>query len=690
MYYFITELYIQLFLLGAVINFLYCKLFKVKSGVLSCGLWGGQAFEGKELDIKKLGILGIFNIQRGEHSCGYYYNGNIQKGVNTMANFGKFIVDNKITPGEINSSIFLGHTRKATSGDHNEKNAHPHRIDNYVQTHNGFIRDIWNLTYKHDVNDEDYDVDSAGLAAIIKKDGWGVLNEYNGYAAIAATFEEEGALYLYHGASKEFIHGEVKEERPLFVLNEPEGVYYSSLEESLQFISSGKKPICVPHNVVYRFKNGVLEEVCTIERTENNIPVVAVSGKRKRNNVLFSNTENVHGHIPVSSGINHGGSPLALCEPIPNEVSPFVVFYRSGRHFRINKECHTVLLNGIYNITNDGKLAKKGELYTTQYFIRGVLISSHKEYKKVYKKYPNIETANKDNFAYIISEFSKYPVFLINNESTEVSLPMRKFWFYKKKRANVVFKPMFSSREYIICEGLLHEITGNNKEKICCEANSVFADSVYKIDKEDDTYEKQGLASLSNICFDLLNRELKKENLTKLPEPFLLYLDHVMSEIISMQEPSLSPTDNEIEEQVSRLLNDSFIENKSISSILIEEKFEDFATEKSILDYFLSFGESVEELSLYNNRYNYREFDEDIEKKTTPENKDEEIKTLYIKSQECLTEFSNVVDKLQAIDTSDLAQDIAFAGYSSIDTYKNNVNKVLTNDICNRLNVTKL
>lgn len=80
MYYFITELYIQLFLLGAVINFLYCKLFKVKSGVLSCGLWGGQAFEGKELDIKKLGILGIFNIQRGEHSCGYYYNGKFKKG----------------------------------------------------------------------------------------------------------------------------------------------------------------------------------------------------------------------------------------------------------------------------------------------------------------------------------------------------------------------------------------------------------------------------------------------------------------------------------------------------------------------------------------------------------------------------------------------------------------------------------
>jgi len=116
-----------------------------------CGLFGFSGKPGKKASTKKGQARGLYKGQRGTDSGGYYYNGNIVKGVDDKANCSKFIVDNKFISGDLDTELFMGHTRKSTSGKNTEYNAHPHNINNYVQAHNGVIKNAWTLCNKYGI-----------------------------------------------------------------------------------------------------------------------------------------------------------------------------------------------------------------------------------------------------------------------------------------------------------------------------------------------------------------------------------------------------------------------------------------------------------------------------------------------------------------------------------------------------------
>lgn len=229
---------------------------------LYCGIFGFSGRDGKKVNPDKLLVLGLYNRTRGIDSCGYYYNGHIVKGVNKEADFKDFIINHKFIAGDLPFETVMAHTRKSTYGSHTLENAHPHQVGNYVQTHNGTINNIWALCDQYGIDRTKIDVDSLGLAHIIQKTGsYEILAKYEGYAALSMVWRDDpGSLYLYHGASREKKSETILEERPLFTLVTSEGLYYSSIEESLTIINKSKtvKPEPLSHNEVYLIQNGTI------------------------------------------------------------------------------------------------------------------------------------------------------------------------------------------------------------------------------------------------------------------------------------------------------------------------------------------------------------------------------------------------------------------------------------------------
>ena len=354
-----------------------------------CGLFGFSGKPGKKASTKKLQALGLYNVQRGTDSCGYYYNGNIVKGVDDNANFSKFIVDNKFISGDLDTELFMGHTRKSTSGKNTEDNAHPHNINNYVQAHNGVIKNAWTLCNKYGINHSQMTVDSIGLAACIEKVGFEVLNEYEGYAALSMTFvDDPKSLYLYHGASREKLNGTVFEERPLYILETPEGIYYSSLQESLDFITEGKKKSYVlPHNIVYKIVDGEFTDYeYEVKREDMNISTPVTYG-----NYYGSSYDFPFGNFsaPKKTEIPTSNTQESniLHESYPSETRINDVYYHRGRFYRDN----AILLNGEYIIDRNGDIVseddKKARNPEVFYFYRGVMMKS----KAAYDAYLNAE-----------------------------------------------------------------------------------------------------------------------------------------------------------------------------------------------------------------------------------------------------------------------------------------------------------
>lgn len=431
-----------------------------------CGLFGYSGKKGKAANVYKLSILGLFNEARGTDSCGYYYNGNIERGIDTESKFSDFLSNHKLTPGNLKTKVFMGHTRKGTSGAKSLENAHPHVVENnYVQTHNGSLKDFWALARKHDLNTSKIFVDSVILAHLMVKIGIKeTLDEYKGYAALAFTYmDTPESLFLYHGASKEYAAGVLTSERPLFTLDQPEGLYYSSTKESLKAISStDDEPVELLHNAVYQIVDGEFTgKKILINRTENNVYSFYNTNSNKPTKQLPLWT----GKPKLPESNKHD---IVTKEPIPiSEPENRVIFFKGRYHVmslmhQNAKRTYPALLHGKCVINRNRFLVKAPPALLSSkeqeyYFINGIMVDSKRTFDNCIKN--GIMGHSETSFERL-SWLSKYPIFQHNPAET-VGIG-KNLWFHKGKQVKTdTFSPKFSDFYYEIKYGRTKRIWTN-------------------------------------------------------------------------------------------------------------------------------------------------------------------------------------------------------------------------------------
>jgi hypothetical protein len=407
------------------------------TGYLNCGLFGGGFNRPiDEIILGKLKMLGFFNQSRGEHSCGYFNGEEIFKGIDDKKKFTDLVMKEGIhLPEQKENNIFIGHVRQATYGSHSKENAHPFDINNsLVLAHNGTIENIWDLCTEHGVDKTGVFVDSKALGLLIDKNGYKILEEYKGFAALMVhKYNEPNTLYLYHGSSKRVKDGIEVEERPLYYLKQEEGIYVSSLEDALNYIKDAPedKASILPHNGIYKIKNGSLFNTkLKIDRGDCNVYVYKAT-------TVVNNTANYNQNrtAPV---VQQGGFPFSntqtevseaiksLTKKFPNvaifgekkaepkkstnivssisgidiikenaplEASGLVpedgkLYFRFGRFWKISRTSIVEKATGILQLKKNGHIVPieklkdvdKAERVDTCYFYRGVMLTSQRSY----------------------------------------------------------------------------------------------------------------------------------------------------------------------------------------------------------------------------------------------------------------------------------------------------------------------
>lgn len=453
------------------------------SNRLYCGIYGFSLKPGADMKsaMLKLKILGLFNIPRGRDASGIYINGEIIK---KTKEFDDFIRD-EILPTESENRVVLGHNRQGSYGYGKTKDeAHPFLInDDLVFTHNGTIKNVESLCKKYEVSEKDYNVDTLLLGTLLYTEGHDVLNHYKGAAALAYTYKSEpNVLYLYHGTSKDYKNGALLEERPLFYMETVDGIFYSSLEESLKSIRDSEEDIveCLDHNLIFKIVDGEFDynNITKIDREEANVYVTPIT-------THFYPSEKSRGkfsrEFENSTNSKYVDNRLISKESLPNKVldafknnfknSEDFIYFHFGRYWRIP---HTLVNEPLY-VRKGGIITKEndpsGELL---FFFRGVLLKDKDAYVEILSLKNSLSIVDNwarspmsYNFALEISKYSQFPVTNNSNEGTVNMTDIYKYAWYKDKdeKKSYSFTPKYSGRNYNIKNGVLVNIMSSHREK---------------------------------------------------------------------------------------------------------------------------------------------------------------------------------------------------------------------------------
>lgn len=480
-----------------------------------CGLFGYIGKDNRRFSWDKFNVLGLFNDSRGGDSCGRYLLGRVLYGVDKKKLYRDLVLAYKNDPVYKENNVILGHCRKATVGAHTEANAQPIVLENenltledlrqpdaisedFVMIHNGTLCNHEELAEKYGIEEVKGETDSKILAKLIKKEGFKILTEYIGAAAIVIYDIREklsrgvDVVYMFRGKSKAYSTSTVAdEERPLFLYNiEDNYWYFSSLKESLDFIDNSKddkeRIVAVEPNTLYKFEDGRLVSKTPYDRSEclQKNPYVSTVNSNKHHyygsyynsydygnyggygddyedDVAYQNywdrqrdnfkEENKTKHIPVLIVPSKPKYQSAIDEedikPL-YQVSESIVYAR-GRYYR--KEA---LLNGVYNSSalgyvTDAKYSSDWRLC----FIEGLLIfpECYKTAELIYKLSGKID--------YITPFVAENFVYLGENTFTRYDFTSKGNLF-----PTGYFSPLYTTKSYLIVKGVSSEYkTFNNK-----------------------------------------------------------------------------------------------------------------------------------------------------------------------------------------------------------------------------------
>lgn len=267
-----------------IIHFMGALLFKSKEITLYCGLFGWFGKTPSKFNKDKFDKLGIYNEERGTHSCGVSIDGEIKVGIDDLKLYKDFIVGRNDVPKKYPTVI--GHTRKASYGKHTIDNAHPfgfgtnkNKEFEFVGAHNGTLLNHKELAKKYNINIdvvnkkkkfERSKIDSEVLLEILyKSKNFKVLSEYNGAAALIFTnTNHPNIVYCFRGISKTSRHStSLQEERPLFYYKEGKNsLYVSSMKKSLEAIGGDEKSIdSFKPNILYKIVDGDISKATKIK-----------------------------------------------------------------------------------------------------------------------------------------------------------------------------------------------------------------------------------------------------------------------------------------------------------------------------------------------------------------------------------------------------------------------------------------
>jgi hypothetical protein len=263
-----------------------------KQDTLYCGVIGFSGFKGKTFDPVKIAYLLYHNsVERGKDSTGIY---TPEVGIiKDSDNAEKFLIANKLAP----SSLFIGHVRSATVGVKSKNNAHPFRAGNIIGVHNGTLLNHWSLALKRDIPTADINVDSEVIIKCLNHDqNPKIFSEIDGAAAVlfTDTNEQDNTLYAFRN-----------NDRPLYRGVSDEGMYISSLEETLKIIRCTKIEEFKENNL-YTIKLGKIEGIPTKISVKK--PVTTVKDYRMNNSTDLYKFVGIY----LKYDANHNGIPTMI------------------------------------------------------------------------------------------------------------------------------------------------------------------------------------------------------------------------------------------------------------------------------------------------------------------------------------------------------------------------------------------
>ncbi len=275
-----------------ILLFIHTLLYKIFGGntnVLACGLFGYISGEKNHtFNWDKFNYLGRDNDERGGDSIGRMVGEDVVKFINSKkakTTYEDFVINHKNSSP---ANIALGHTRKASVGGISQNTAQPIVLDlptgegRFIMVHNGTIHNWRELAAKYKIETTGKS-DSMVLAEIIMNNGYGVLTEYNGAAAIMIRDDRHpNTLFVFKGESKNY-QRVASEERPLYYYQETEdSMYLSSKEEGLYFIGGDVDTVFdFEPNILYEIFEGRIIDTTKYDRVNMSQSIVTETNYAK-------------------------------------------------------------------------------------------------------------------------------------------------------------------------------------------------------------------------------------------------------------------------------------------------------------------------------------------------------------------------------------------------------------------------